>query len=87
VAEPDTTTGAPSGAFVVYTIHDMKEKRKHQDSSVSLHPLTFDEAIAKLAQAKREDSQVEASDSTNEADRESAPSKKRTARRRKSSAG
>jgi len=47
----------------------MTEKRKHEDSSVSLHPLTFDEAIAKLAQAKREDSQAEASDSTKEGDR------------------
>jgi len=62
-------------------------KRKHEDTAVSLHPLAFDEAIAKLARAKREDSQAEASGSTKEADRESAPSKKRTARRRKPSAG
>ena len=79
MAEPHTTVGAPSGALIVYTIHDMTEKRKHEDSSVSLHPLTFDEAIAKLAQAKRGDSQVEESDSTKEPARESAPSKKRTA--------
>ena len=63
----------------MYTIHDMTEKRKHEDSSVSLHPLTFDEAIAKLAQAKHGGSPAEESDSTKEADRESAPSKKGTA--------
>ena len=61
-------------------------KRKHEDTTIRLN-MPFDEAIAKLAQAKREDSQAEASGSTKEADRESAPSKKRTARRRKPSAG
>ena len=32
-----------------YTIDDMAEKRKHEDTSVSLDPLTFEEAIATLA--------------------------------------
>jgi hypothetical protein len=50
----------------------MTEKRKQEDSSVSLHPLTFDEAIAKLAQPKREDSQAAASGSTKEPDGEPA---------------
>lgn len=50
----------------------MGTRRKHEDTTVSLHPLTFDEAIAKLAQAKRKDSQAEGSGSTTEPDRESA---------------
>lgn len=41
-----------------------RKNRKHEDTTVSLAPLTFDEAIARLAQAKREDSPAEASDST-----------------------
>jgi len=32
------------------------DKRKHEDTSVSLHPLTFDEAMEKLAQPRRKDS-------------------------------
>ena len=55
------------------------KKRSHEDTAVSLHPLTFDEAIAKLAQSKRGDSQAEESGSTTKPARESAPSKKRTA--------
>jgi hypothetical protein len=55
------------------------KKRSHEDTTVSLHPLTFDEAMAKLAKAKRTDSPTEESDSTTEPARESAPSKKRTA--------
>jgi len=35
-------------------IHQMDKKRNHGDTRISLHPLTFDEAMAKLAQAKRD---------------------------------
>ena len=85
--EPHKTCGAPSGAPVGYTIGDMAEKRKHEDTSVSLD-LTFEEAIARLVHApKREGSQAEESGSTKAADPASAPSKKRTAPRRKPSAG
>jgi hypothetical protein len=31
---------------------------KHEDTSVSLHPLSFEQAIKKLAQPKREGSQA-----------------------------
>lgn len=42
-------------------------KRPHKDTSISLHPLTFEEAIAALAQPpKHEDSQAEESGSTTE---------------------
>jgi len=78
--------GAPSGALVLYTVHQMEKKRNHGDTRISLHPLTFDEAMAKLAQAKREDSPAAESGNTKEDGRESAPSRKRTARRRKPSA-
>jgi len=64
--EPHTTVGVPSGTLIVYTIHDMTEKRKHDDTTVSLHPLTFDGAMAKLAQSKRGDSQAAESGSTTE---------------------
>jgi hypothetical protein len=47
--------------------------KKHEDTAVSLHPLTFNEAIAKLAQAKRKDSPAEASGSTTEPAHGSAP--------------
>ena len=56
----------------------MNRKRKHDDTSVSLHPLTFDEAMAKLARGKR-DSQAEESGSTTAPAPSSAPSKKGTA--------
>ena len=42
-----------------------KRRGKHEDTTVSLVPLTFDEAIAKLAQTKHGDSQAAESDSTN----------------------
>jgi hypothetical protein len=35
-------------------------KRNHGDTTLSLHPLTFDEAITKLAQPRRNGSQAEA---------------------------
>ena len=68
-------------------IHQLDKKRNHGDTRISLHTLTFDEAIAKLAQAKRTGSEAADSGNTKEADRESAPSKKRTARRRKARDG
>ena len=61
--------------------------KKHKDTHTSLHPLSFDEAMKKLAQAKRKDSQAEESGNTTEPARESAPSKRRTARRRKTRDG
>ena len=54
--------------------------RRHGDTKRSLHPLTFEEAIATLAQApKRGDSLPEESGSTTEAGRESAPSEEQIA--------
>ena len=42
-----------------------KKKKKRRDTSVSLHPLSLEEAIETLAQTpKREDSKAEGSDST-----------------------
>ena len=64
----------------------MNKPRKHEDTTVKLD-MPFDEAMKKLAQAKRTDSEAEESGNTTEPARESAPSKKRTARRRKPSAG
>ena len=52
---------------------------------VSPHPMSFEEAVQALAQPKHEDSEVEESGSTTEADPAPAPSKRRTSRRRKSS--
>jgi len=65
----------------------MNRKHKHEDTTVSLAPLSFDEAMAKLAQTKQKDSEAEESGNTTEPARESAPSKKRTARRRKTRDG
>ncbi len=63
-----------------------KKHQKHEDTSISLSPLTFDEAIEKLANApKQTDSQAEESDSTKGHAPESDPSKKRSARGPKSS--
>ena len=57
-----------------------KKRRKHDDTKVSLHPMTFEEAITKLAQTpKRKDSKAEKSDSTKEVSPESDASKKRNA--------
>jgi len=46
----------------------MTAKRKQDDTVVSLHPLTFDEAMAKLARAKRKGSQAQESGNTAEPD-------------------
>jgi hypothetical protein len=73
---------------VGYTIDDMVGKRKHEDTSVSLDGFTFEEVIAALAHApKHTDSQAEESGSTKARAPASAPSKKRTAPRRKPAAG
>ncbi len=55
----------------------MSNKRKHDDTTVKLD-MTFDEAMAKLAQAKRKDSQAEESGNTTEPARESEPSTEQT---------
>ena len=53
---------------------------------ISLHPLSFDEAIkALVSEPKHKDSPAEGSCSTKEAALESEPSKPKTVRRRKSS--
>ena len=60
--------------------------KKHRDTKVSLHPLTFEEAIRELAQTpKHEDSEAEESDNTTKDDPESASSEKRTAPHQESS--
>lgn len=42
--------------------------KKHQDTKISLHPLSFDEAITQLVQTpKQNDSQAEKADNTKEA--------------------
>lgn len=51
-----------------------KDKQKHEDTSISLHPLSFEEAIEKLATHK--DSQAAESGNTKAADHESGPSEK-----------
>lgn len=62
--------------------------KKHEDTSISLHPLSFEDAIEALAKSPtNEDSPPEASDSTTEPVPESAPAKPKTSRRRKSSGG
>lgn len=55
------------------------KKTEHKDTSLSLAPLTFDEAISVLAKSpKHEDSQAEASGNTKEACPGSETSKKQT---------
>ena len=70
-------------------VYMTRDRRKHEDTSVSLHPLSFDEAIRKLAKApKRGGSQAEGSGSTKSpADRPPARTRRRTAPRWKSSGG
>jgi len=64
-----------------------EKKRQHQDTSVSLHPLSFEEAIEALAQTfKHADSEAEESDNTKAHVLAFDSSEKRTAPRRKSSA-
>ncbi len=59
-----------------------KPKRTHEDTSISLSPLTFEEAIAKLAQSpKQTGSEAEASSKTTGDAPASAPSKGRTKQR------
>ena len=54
-------------------------RKKHEDTSVSLHPLSFEEAIHELVNApKQKDSQAEASDKTKSDAPESEPSEKQT---------
>ncbi len=51
--------------------------KKHQDTKISLHPLSFEEAIKELSKTpKREDSEVEESGNTKEHAPESDSSKK-----------
>lgn len=61
------------------------KKQKHDDTSISLHPLTFEQAIRVLAQPRRTDSQAEGSDKTKSPDPETDASKRKTVRRRKPS--
>jgi len=62
--------------------------RKHQDTKISLHPLSFEEAIKELAQTPRRGNfEAEESDNTKEASLESDSSKKRTAPHQESSGG
>ena len=64
---------------------DKKGKTKREDTSISLHPLSFEEAIEMLAQPTQKDSPAEESGSTKSDAPESETSKRRTSRRRKSS--
>lgn len=64
----------------------MPKKKKHNDTRVSLHPLSFREAIKKLAHSPRhEDSGVEGTGNTKEHAPESGSSKSRNAPHPKSS--
>ena len=60
--------------------------KKHQDTTISLHPLSFEQAIDTLANSPRQtDSQAEGSDNTKEADLGSETSNKRTSQNQKPS--
>ena len=60
------------------------EKDSRKDTSISLYPLDFDEAIEMLVQEpKQKDSQTEDSCNTTEPAPESETSKPQTSRRRK----
>lgn len=59
----------------------MKGKRKHTDTTISLHPLTFEEAIEELSTSPK----AEESDNTKEHAPESGPSKPRNVPHPKSS--
>ena len=62
--------------------YNMKNKKKqpHSDTRISLHPLSFEEAIKELTHtSKHEDSQAEESGNTKEVSPESAPSKGQSA--------
>ena len=59
-----------------------RKKKRHEDTSISLHPLSFEEAMKELARTpKQKDSEAEEFGNTTEDVPESAPSKKRTSRR------
>ena len=61
-------------------------RKPREDTSISLAPLTFEEAIAALVHAPtREDSPAEESGSTKEGVSVSEPSKRQTSRRQKCS--
>jgi hypothetical protein len=60
-----------------------RKKQEHEDTRISLAPLTFEQAVAALVGGPmRKGSPAEESCSTTEAAPESAPSKPRTSRRR-----
>lgn len=62
--------------------------KKHEDTTISLHPLSFEEAIKELATPTRhEDSQTEVSGNTKEVAPAPGKPKRRTARHRKLSSG
>lgn len=53
--------------------------KKHEDTTISLHPLSFEEAIKELATpTKRKDSQAEASGNAKEVAPEPVQPRKRT---------
>jgi len=56
----------------------MNKPRKHEDTTVKLD-MPFDEAMKKLAQAKRTDSEAEESGNTTEPGPESVPSTEQSA--------
>ena len=60
-------------------------KGKRKDTSVSLHPLPFEDAIRALVTPKREDSEAEVSDNTRASAPESETSEPQTAPRQTSS--
>lgn len=62
------------------------KKKKHKDTTISLHPLSFGEAIEKLSQtSKSKDSRVEESGNTKEHAPESGPSESQNVPHPKSS--
>ena len=63
----------------------MGEREEHTDTAISLHPLSFEEAIEALAHTKRADSEDEASDSTTVGAPESDTSEQQAARHQTSS--
>lgn len=64
----------------------MPRRRRKEDTSVSLHPLSLEEAVRGLANvARHEDSEAEGCDSTTEVALSSEPAKPRTSQHRSSS--
>ena len=65
---------------------DKTKKREHKDTTISLHPLSFDKAIKELSQTtKHGDSEAEESGNTTKHAPESGSSKKQTSPHRESS--